>query len=156
MINTILIGLGSNIGDKEGYLNNALEHLSQHDSVEVVAVSGFSETKAESQVDQPHYINAAATIKTILNIREFFDLTCSIEQKLGRDSKGNKDPRTIDIDILFFNDSIISEDDLIVPHPLLHEREFVLVPLSEIAPQWVHPIFQTQVSDLLTDIYATV
>jgi 2-amino-4-hydroxy-6-hydroxymethyldihydropteridine diphosphokinase len=88
----------------------------------------------------------------LLGVREFFELTVEIETRLGRQFKGTSDPRTLDIDLLFFNQDIISDDDLVVPHPLLHDRLFVLKPFQEIAPTLLHPILNETVRDLYEKI----
>jgi 2-amino-4-hydroxy-6-hydroxymethyldihydropteridine diphosphokinase len=152
MINSVYVAFGSNIGDREDYIMKAIQLLTDHNDVDMHLCSSMLETKAVSQLPQPDYLNAVAAFKTILSAREFFELTQSIEQKLGRLSKGNYDPRTIDLDIILFNDEVISDDDLIVPHPLMHEREFVLHPLLEINPSLLHPIFNLSMSQLLEEI----
>ena len=140
MINKAYLALGSNIGDREYYLNKAIEMIDNVTDIEVSQIASFMNSKAETPVEQADYLNSVIEISTLLSARELFGKTLAIEKELGRTSKGNVEPRTIDIDILFFNDDIILEDDLIIPHPLLHQRHFVLDPLSEIAPEYEHPL----------------
>jgi len=152
MLNSVYIALGSNIGDRQYYLDEAIRILNDYDDVEVVCVSSYVDTEAVSLTPQPNYLNAVVEIKTLLGVREFFKLTVEIETRLGRQFKGTSDPRTLDIDLLFFNQEIISDDDLVVPHPLLHDRLFVLKPFQEIAPTLVHPILNETVRDLYEKI----
>ena len=152
MINTIYLALGSNLGDRENYLQKAVSALEVHDEIEVSKLSSFYETEAVSEMKQPNFLNAAAELKTVMDLRTFFQLTVDIEKQNGRLSKGYNDPRTCDIDILFFNDVIVSDDDLVIPHPLLHERSFVLEPLTEIAADVIHPIFNKSVYALSQEL----
>ena len=156
MINTVFIALGSNIGDRDAYINKAIKCLGEHDDIDIDKVSKIIETKAVSVVSQPDFLNAVVSLKTLLNVRQFFELSKKIEKDLGRTSKGNQDPRTIDIDILFFNDEVISDDDLVIPHPLLHQREFVLKPFLDIAPDFTHPMFNMEMSQLADEYYSLV
>ena len=153
MLNTVYLALGSNIGDRQQYLDLAIEKLADYDDIEVLQVSSYINTQAVTQTVQPDYLNAVLEVRTLLSCRELLEITQLIEKQLGRKTKGNYDPRTIDIDILFFNHEMIAEDDLVVPHSMLHERRFVLEPLVEIAPQWVHPILNLTISELYQSCY---
>lgn len=153
MLNRVYIALGSNIGDRTGYLNQGLKRLGEVDDVEVVQVSSFLNTKAVAIVSQPDYLNAVAEIRTLLGVDAFFKLTQDVEKDFGRKSKGSGDPRTLDIDVLFFNNDIVSSDELTIPHPLLHERGFVLGPLCEIVPDFVHPILNLTVKQLYDQVH---
>ena len=155
MLNTIYIALGSNIGDRQYYLDSAIESLAVYDDIEVMQVSTYINTPAVSKFTQPDYLNAVVELRTLFDCRSFFEITQQIEQTFGRQSKGNHDPRTLDINILFFNNEMIADDDLVVPHPLLHERHFVLEPLLEIAPNLVHPIFNLTLLQLHQECYET-
>ena len=148
----VYLGLGANVGNREETLKKAIEMLDAENEIQLLKTSSFIETKPESKVKQPDFLNGAIEIRTILTPRELLNVTQAIENKLGRVSKGNYDPRTIDIDILFYGDDILAEDDLVVPHPMVQDRDFVLKPLSEIASDFLHPIFQESVTNMLANI----
>ncbi len=152
MFKPVYLGLGSNVGNRKRNLNQAIDKLNAHESIEVGKISSFMNTKAVARFPQPDYLNAVVQIKTILTPRELLEFTQSVEKELGRTSKGTYDPRTLDIDILFYDKAIITEDDLVIPHPLMHERAFVLIPLREIAPHFVHPVLQQTVTDLAKQV----
>ena len=152
MKDQVYLGLGANVGNREETLKKAIEMLDAENEIQLLKTSSFIETKPESKVKQPDFLNGAIEIRTILTPRELLNVTQAIENKLGRVSKGNYDPRTIDIDILFYGDDILAEDDLVVPHPMVQDRGFVLKPLSEIAPEFQHPIFQESVEQMLANV----
>jgi 2-amino-4-hydroxy-6-hydroxymethyldihydropteridine diphosphokinase len=135
------VGLGSNLGDREVTLYAALEALGESSQVDVVAVSAFRETDPVGLVDQPRFVNAAAALETGLSPRELLSLLLDIERDLGRDRRQEKrwGPRTIDLDLLLYEDEVIDEPGLAVPHPRLTERAFVVVPLLELAPDLTLP-----------------
>ncbi len=145
------IGLGSNIGDREGHLNNALQLLNDRQS-KVVRVSGFYSTKPVGYTAQEDFLNCVAEINTLLTPPELLRFLQSIENRLKRERIIKWGPRTIDLDILLYDDTIIEEETLIIPHPRMHERLFVLVPLSEIAPNTIHPVLHKRVIDLKEEL----
>ena len=134
----VLIGLGGNIGDPLASMRAALQALDRHAQCRVANVSSIWRTPPWGVTDQPDFLNACADIRTTLEPRPFLDLCLSIEQDLKRVRDVRWGPRSIDMDILFFGDREISEPGLIVPHPRLVDRAFVLVPLAEIAPVKMH------------------
>ena len=144
----VFLGLGSNIGNKKENLDTAIDKLNANDLIDVQKVSKFINTKAVSKVKQPDFLNAAIQIQTILSPLELLEFTAEIEKGMGRTSKGNEDPRTIDIDILLFDDEIVCMEGLTIPHPFMHERLFVLEPLMEIGPDIIHPVVQESISTL--------
>ncbi|MCY9110651.1 2-amino-4-hydroxy-6-hydroxymethyldihydropteridine diphosphokinase [Bacillus atrophaeus] len=135
MNNTAYIALGSNIGDRESYLRQAVVLLQQHEAVTVTKVSSIYETDPVGYEAQDEFLNMAAEIKTSLTPFELLDLTQSIESELGRKRDIRWGPRTADLDILLYNRENIETEQLIVPHPRMYERLFVLAPLKEIFPQ---------------------
>jgi 2-amino-4-hydroxy-6-hydroxymethyldihydropteridine diphosphokinase len=147
-MNTVYLGLGSNLGQRDQNISNALELLAAHDSISVIKFSSNHETLAVSSYQQPKFLNSAAEISTLLTPFELLEVTEGIEKQLGRTTKGLGDPRIIDIDILFYNHDIISTDQLTIPHALTHERLFVIHPLCEIAPTFEHPVMNISIEDL--------
>jgi 2-amino-4-hydroxy-6-hydroxymethyldihydropteridine diphosphokinase len=130
------IALGANLGPREDTLRRALELLAAEPTVEVVQVSAFRETDPVGVVDQPRFVNAAAALETTLGPRELLDVLLDIEQRLGRVRDGTRwGPRVVDLDLLVYDDGIVEEPGLQVPHPRLHERRFVLEPLAELDPE---------------------
>ena len=147
------VALGANLGDRAGNIQTAIDSLRVTPNITVTAVSSFIETPAEGgPPGSPPYLNAAAALQTTLTARELLNCLLEIEHSLGRTRRVKWEPRPIDLDLLLFGDHIVSSADLIVPHPLMHERRFVLKPLAEIAPEAVHPTLQMTVSGLLQNL----
>lgn len=127
------VGLGSNLGDREATIRDALAALAEEDGIEVVAVSTLRETEPVGVGPQPLFLNGAAALETTLSARELLDRLLATEQRFGRVRvPGEHGPRTLDLDLLLYGNEQIDEPGLIVPHPRLHERAFVLEPLAEI------------------------
>jgi 2-amino-4-hydroxy-6-hydroxymethyldihydropteridine diphosphokinase len=134
------IGLGSNLGDREGWLRRAVELLRAEPEIEVVAVSSVRETEPVGYLDQPPFLNAAVEVKTPLPARALLDRLLAVEQALGRRRDGPRfGPRTIDLDLLLYGHERVDEPALTVPHPRLAERRFALEPLHELDPALVVP-----------------
>lgn len=144
-----IVALGSNLGDRAATITRALAGIVQHKACRLQGVSSYIETQAVADEPQPDYLNAVAEIETTLALRPFFALIQDIEKQLGRDNKGCRLPRTIDLDLLFFNQEIYSDQQLTVPHPSLYERRFVLEPLVELCPNYYHPVKQVSCDTLL-------
>ena len=130
------VGLGSNLGEREATLREALARLGEVEGIEVVAVSSFRETDPVGVVDQPRFVNAAAALETVLGPRELLERLLEVERGLGRDRSREErwGPRTIDLDLLLYGEETVAEVGLEVPHPRLAERAFVLDPLLELDP----------------------
>ncbi|APJ09552.1 MULTISPECIES: 2-amino-4-hydroxy-6-hydroxymethyldihydropteridine diphosphokinase [Bacillus] len=135
MNNTAYIALGSNIGKKETYLKEAVKKLHEHPEVQVELISSIYETAPVGYENQDDFLNMAVKITTSLRPEELLSLTQKIEQELGRTREVRWGPRTADLDILLYNRENIETEQLVVPHPRMYERLFVLVPMSEICPE---------------------
>ena len=146
----VYLSLGSNMGDRQHNLNEALELLSQR--AKLFEVSSTYDTEPVGNPDQPRFLNLAARIQTRLAPLELLSLTKGIEAKLGRVKDKPNSPRPIDIDILFYGDQVIKNRQLTVPHPRLTERAFVLVPLAEIAPKLIHPVSGKSAEKMLAEL----
>jgi 2-amino-4-hydroxy-6-hydroxymethyldihydropteridine diphosphokinase len=130
------VGLGANLGDREGTLRRAVARLAAEPGIEVVAVSSFRETEPVGYLDQPAFLNGACAVDTDLSPRDLLDRLLSIERALGRErGKGPRwGPRAIDLDLLLYGQETVEEPGLTVPHPRLSERSFALEPLVELDP----------------------
>ena len=146
-MSTVFVGIGSNLGNRIENCANAVRKIS--DFATVSAISSIYETEPVGNEDQPNFINCAVKIETDLSPYDLLLSLQSIEDILGRERIQKWGPRIIDLDILFYNDLVIESDELIVPHPMAHLRRFVLEPLSEIAPDLIHPTLKVSVSKLL-------
>ncbi len=143
-----VIALGSNLGDRVNNIRQALSILQRQPGISLEKRSFYYETKPVGYLAQPDFINAAAILKTRLTAASLLNCLQKIEIDLGRKSTFKWGPRLIDLDLIFIDDQVIQTDNLIVPHPRMHERSFVLDPLAEIAAAWVHPIIKLTVGEL--------
>ena len=148
--NTAYIALGSNKGDRLDFLKKAVNEIEKENSCKVISVSSVYETKPFGNVNQENFYNCAAKIDTSNSLLDFFHLLKNIEGKLGREKTIKWGPREIDLDLLFFNNEIYSSDEIKVPHEGIPNRDFVLVPLCEIAPELIHPELNLKICDICT------
>jgi 2-amino-4-hydroxy-6-hydroxymethyldihydropteridine diphosphokinase len=152
------VGLGSNLGDRKGFLTRAVEALRHTRGVRVRRLSSFLESRAvvlpgtDAAAAPPDYLNAVAALETDLSPRELLARLQRIEAELGRMRTTRWGPRTIDLDLLLYDDRVIDTPELQVPHPRMHARGFVLRPLVEIAPDARHPVLGKRAHDLLESL----
>lgn len=147
-MNNVFIIIGGNLGNRLHNLQRAVSLIEQKAGI-IKKLSSLYETEPWGAEGQPHYYNQVLELLTPLEASDLMQIFLHIEQQMGRVRVAKYDARTIDIDILFFNNDIINTALLTVPHPRLHERRFVLQPLAEIAPTLLHPVFQQTIAELL-------
>jgi len=141
------LSLGSNLGDRRRTLDAALKRLGEN-GVEIMQVSEFIETEPYGRLEQPAFLNCAAKARTKLTASALLALTIQTEAELGRVRTVHWGPRTIDIDIIFYGHEVIRSSELTVPHYDLHNREFVLGPLCELNPEFIHPTLGVSLAEL--------
>lgn len=146
----IALALGSNVGDLKANLRAARDALAA--IITITQTSSLYANPPAYVTDQPDFINAALISQTALSPEELLEAVKAIETAVGREPTFRYGPRVIDIDIIFYGDQQINTPDLVIPHLLMHERAFVLLPLAEIAPTWVHPGFGWPISELLDSV----
>jgi len=145
---TAYIALGSNLGDRQNYIEEALKQLSKAEHVKLVKVSDIIETIALASTEQPKFLNAVAEIKTALNASDLHKELSNIETELGRARRGQWWPRTIDLDLLLFGKEILESPDLTIPHPQMHLRSFVLNGLCQLNGELPHPVMKVSFNEL--------
>ena len=146
----LFLATGSNLGDRQHNLHSALQAIRR--IAEVEQVSSIYETEPWGYTDQPAFLNQVLAVTTLLSPFEVLNSIKSMEGEIGRTPTFRYGPRVIDIDILLYDDLIMDEDRLTLPHPRMTERAFVMVPLDEIAPQYIHPVFQQTIHELLQNL----
>ncbi|MGQ0811020.1 MAG: 2-amino-4-hydroxy-6-hydroxymethyldihydropteridine diphosphokinase [Nitrospiraceae bacterium] len=152
---TVFIGFGSNVGNRLDYCDRAVTLLSLLPHSQITGVSSLYEAEPVNDGAQPGsgwFLNGAVRLQTDLTPRSLLEVCREIEKALGRDLEHRKGPRTIDLDILFYGTQTLNEPELVVPHPRLHQRRFVLAPLAELHPDWRHPALNQTVNDLLAQL----
>lgn len=141
------ISIGSNIGDRCQHLKDAIQALHSHEGVSVLAVSSIYETAPVGYTDQADFLNVVISVETTIDAHELLAVCQQIEQELGRVRDIRWGPRTVDLDILLYNHDNVETESLVIPHPRMHERAFVLIPLLEIEPTVAHPVTARQYSE---------
>lgn len=147
--NICFIGIGSNLGDPLSNCLDAIATLISLEQISLTQQSSFYKTEPVGFRDQDWFVNGVVEVKTAYSPRSLLETLKVIEYEMGRRAGEKWGPRVIDLDILFYGQEIINEKDLIIPHPELHKRRFVLIPLNEIAPYVIHPAFGVSVQGLL-------
>mgnify|MGYP000981149268 CR=1 FL=1 len=150
-MNIVYISFGSNIGDREKAIEEALDLIDQN-QMKITKRSDIYETEPYGYTDQPVFLNGAVEVETKLTCREVLEKLLNIEKEVGRVRKFKWGPRLIDLDIIFFNDEIYDEEDLKVPHTDMQNRDFVLKPLNELCPDIIHPVLKKTIKELLEDL----
>ena len=148
----VFLGLGSNIDNKIDFLKKAIQIISANKDINIEKISSFYKTPPVGFKEQDYFINAVIKICTSLSPFDLLKFLQDIEKRLGRKRIIKWGPRTIDIDILFYSNWIIDKNSLKIPHPLLHERAFVLIPLNEIEHSFIHPVLNETISNLLNQL----
>lgn len=143
------VGLGSNLGERELQIRRAVDELAKIPRTTLVRVSSLYDTDPVGEVEQPAFLNAVAWLETELSPRELLWNLLLIEQRMGRVRAQKWGPRKIDLDLLFHGSTVLEEPDLVVPHPEAHKRAFVLAPLVELDPDFVHPVTNETVAKTL-------
>ncbi|MBI6546583.1 MAG: 2-amino-4-hydroxy-6-hydroxymethyldihydropteridine diphosphokinase [Cyanobacteria bacterium NC_groundwater_1444_Ag_S-0.65um_54_12] len=152
---TVYLSLGSNLGDRVNFIKRALSKMAKHPRIVVEGISSFYETEPLEYPNQAWFVNAVCRIRTDMPPRDLLDALQGIEKELNPERIMRWGPRTIDLDILLYDDELIAEPELLIPHIRLHDRSFVLVPLAEIAPEITHPILGLTARELMEQLTRT-
>ena len=148
----VFIGIGSNLEDKRGNCVNALDALDGSAEISLLKASSLYYTEPYGDVEQGWFVNSVAKVETELDPFDLLKLLKTIEREFGRVKSVKGGPRTLDLDMLFYDDLVLDQNGLTIPHPLSHERAFVLIPLMEIAPHFIHPVLKVSVVELLNNL----
>lgn len=148
----VYLGLGSNLGDRISNIMRSLNSLNSHPLIQIKRLSSIYETEPWGEKEQPNFLNVVIELTTLFPPKELLKFIKIIEQQIGHNKTSRWGAREIDLDILFYGNRIIESPELQIPHPLLQNRAFVLVPLNELVPSLVHPVLKKTVSELLADL----
>ena len=147
---SVYLSIGSNIGDKKKNLKNAISLLRNQDKIDVAGVSPFYKTQPQNYTDQDWFVNAALKIKTLLDPQELLSVLKTVEKELDKEGKAFRfGPRIIDLDIIYYDDLILKTEHLEIPHPRMHKRCFVLIPICDIGAHTIHPVLNLRSDELL-------
>ena len=146
---SVYLSLGSNLGDRVKNLKEAIKRMEESGKVSIKKISSVYETEPVGYENQPRFLNLVLQTQTSLDPHPLLEQLLSIEEQMGRKREGKWGPRNIDIDILFYDDLMVNSVELTIPHPRMHERRFILVPLAQIAPKLLHPFLKKNVTELL-------
>ncbi len=146
------LGLGSNLGDRVGHLEAAFMHLTSTPGIHILRKSTVIETKAWGLEDQPDFLNMVLEIDTVMEPEKLLEQCLKIEEKIGRVRDIKWGPRIIDIDILLYEDQVISKENLEIPHKFMHQRRFVLESLNQLIPEYEHPILKKRIKHIFEEI----
>lgn len=146
------IGIGSNMGDKEGYLKQAILFLGEFPTIKVIKSADFIVTKPVGYLDQDDFLNGCLEVQTTLTPLELLGVLQEAEKKADRERSIHWGPRTLDMDLLLYDDQVLDSERLLVPHSEMHKRRFVLEPLAKLAPNKRHPLLNKRISELLEEL----
>ena len=149
---TVYLSVGSNIGDRQGHIRAGIDRIKENVDIRLIRVSQLIETKPYGEVEQDDFLNGAVKLETLLSPSELLDVLHEAENAEGRERTVRWGPRTLDLDILLYDDLVYEDDELVIPHYDMHNRDFVLRPLSEIAPRAVHPVLGKTIGQLFEEL----